>query len=238
MGLLKLTAKVPASQKPAPIPRAIKPPQKPKAVRSLVGLSQEEIEEAIEKEYIDRGAILFRFESTSIKGFKLSCDGRFGIRHNEKLSFFQLIHFRYRQKLEDFRKENLSYDCLKWIESTQINFYYNEEETTADMQMREIAKYISRALGSELEEILEKKRKEYYDKEDADNVTKFEASIIHEELHLTSEGNEETTETESIEDEKVSTESSISSTEEIRDIKVARENKSNTNIGTIKLNIF
>jgi hypothetical protein len=184
MGLLKLTPKVPASQKPTPAPRAVKKPDKPKGVRTLVGLSAIEIEEAIEKEYIDRGAILFRFEPTTIKDFKLSCDGRFGLRHNKKLCFFQLFHFVEKQKIEDFRISGLVYESLKWKESTQIHFYYNEKVTTADMQIHAIIEYIAKALGSELRAIIEKKRREYFDIEDDILETEIEAANIREDLDV------------------------------------------------------
>jgi hypothetical protein len=198
MGLLKLTPKASTSQKPAPTPRAVKKPDKPKGVRTLIGLSATEIEEAIEKEYIDRGAILFRFEPTLIKDFKLSCDGRFGLRHNKKLNFFQLFHFVEKQKIEDFRIAGLTYESLKWKESTQIHFYYNEKVTTADMQIHAIIEYISKALGNELKAIIEKKRREYFDIEDDILGTEIEAAKIREDLDVFTDTDEVETEEESI----------------------------------------
>jgi len=222
MTLLKLIPKVPTAKKQAPIPRAIKKPDKPKAVRSLAGLSREDIEKATEKEYIDRGAILLRFESTSIRNFKLSVDGRFGLRHNEKLRFFQLFHFKEKQSIETFKLELTTYESIKWLESEQIHFYYNDKNITADMQMREIARHISSALGKELEEMIEIKRREYYETEDAINATKFEASILHEELFGNlGNGEEETISESSSEVEEIAEQNSFSSTKEDRNKKVS-----------------
>ncbi len=179
MGFLKLTPKPPPDKSPKP-PRAITKPQATKRIRTLTGLSQTEIELAIEKEYIDKGAILLHFSPTAISNFKISIDGRFGIRHNDKLRFFQLFIFVEKKKVEDFL--TLTFDNLKFMEATQYHYFYNDKMPTADMQMGKIAQRICIHLGGELEKVVQEKRENWHKIEDEQTRVRLEAERIIEEM--------------------------------------------------------
>lgn len=184
MGFLKLTPKPPRVVNPQP-PRAVVKPQATKRVRSISGLSQEEIQRAIEKEYIDRGAIILRFDPTAISNFRVSIDGRFGLRHNERLNFYQLFIFKEKKKIEDF--VGLGFDNLKLMESTQLYYFYNDKIPTADMQRAKIAEKVCSVLGEELEVIVNEKKKNWYAIEDEQMRNELEAARIGEEMETLSE---------------------------------------------------
>lgn len=155
-------------QSATPLIQPKKSPSKKKvpSIKSLVGLSYYDIEKIIAEEYERRGIIILHFEPTKIKNLKLSTDGRFGLASSEAKKFWQVIIFSPHISKTEF--ELMSLEDIKKLVYTSENwrFYYNDKNPTADMQMRNISKFIARKLEGELEERKERKHKREIEIED------------------------------------------------------------------------